>query len=186
VSAAARIAVVHGVNFDVLERRRSDLYGGLTLAELERRIAGYASELGLHASFFQTNSERELVEYLHGAPSIAEGLIVNPGAWTHYAWAIHDALELAGLPAVEVHLSDVARREPWRAVSVVRDLCVSTYAGYGVEGYRMALERLRDVLAADRAHASQQGAALAPKGSAGPGAAGPPPRPAGADAERSR
>lgn len=147
-SDGTRVAVVHGVNFDVLDRRPERVYGGLSLARLEQRIAGYARELGFVASFFQTNSERALVEHLHGASASADALVLNPGAWTHYAWAIHDALELTGLPAVEVHLSDVAAREPWRQVSVIRDLCVATFAGHGVEGYRLALEALRDALPA--------------------------------------
>jgi 3-dehydroquinate dehydratase-2 len=109
-------------------------------------ISVYASELDLQPSFFSTNSEREFIEHLHGAREFADALVVNPGAWTHYAWAIHDALEVAGVPAVEVHLSDIQAREPWRRLSVISDLCVATFAGHGVEGYRMALERLRTEL----------------------------------------
>jgi 3-dehydroquinate dehydratase-2 len=148
VSAGGRVAVVHGVNFDVLERRHPELYGGGTLQDLERRIEGYAQTLDLATSFFQTNSEREFVEHLHRLPDTADGAILNPGAWTHYAWAIHDALEIAGVPTVEVHLSDIAAREPWRRLSVVSDLCVATFAGHGVEGYRLALERLAEELGA--------------------------------------
>jgi 3-dehydroquinate dehydratase-2 len=137
---------MHGVNFDVLERRAGVHYGGLGLAELEAVIEGYAAELGLQASFFQTNSEREFVECLHAADERTDALIVNPGAWTHYAWAIHDALAIVTVPTVEVHLSDIAAREPWRRLSVVGDLCIATFAGHGVEGYRLALGRLAGVL----------------------------------------
>jgi 3-dehydroquinate dehydratase-2 len=147
VSGAPRIEVLHGVNFDVLERRPREIYGGLTLAQLEREIELYAAELGLGASFFQTNFEGAFVERLHAVSGAADGLVLNPGAWTHYSWAIRDALELTGLPAVEVHLSRIDAREDWRALSVVGDLCLATFAGHGVEGYRLALTRLRDALA---------------------------------------
>ncbi|HVL95462.1 MAG TPA: type II 3-dehydroquinate dehydratase [Solirubrobacteraceae bacterium] len=142
-----RVLVMHGVNLDALDRRPAEHYGGLTFARLEIRIGQFARELGLEARFFQTNFEGEFVEELHRAGDYSDGLVLNPGAWTHYSWAIRDALEVAGLPAVEVHLSDVAGREEWRRVSVVRDLCVGSVAGLGVEGYREGLEQLRAALA---------------------------------------
>jgi 3-dehydroquinate dehydratase II len=141
-----RVAVMHGVNLDALDRRPAEHYGGLTFARLEQRIEEFAREVGLDARFFQSNFEGAFVEELHRAPDYADGLILNPGAWTHYAWAIRDALELCGLPAVEVHLSDVKHREAFRAVSVVEDVCVATVSGEGVEGYRTALERLKESL----------------------------------------
>jgi 3-dehydroquinate dehydratase II len=141
-----RIEVMHGVNLNMLGHRDPALYGTLTLPELELRVDGYAAKLGLRARFFQTNSEAELIERLHLLRGEADGILINPGAWTHYAWAIHDALEIAALPAVEVHLSDVKAREPWRRVSVIEDLCVASICGQGVEGYRVALERLRAAL----------------------------------------
>jgi 3-dehydroquinate dehydratase-2 len=142
MSAGARVEVMHGVNFDVLDRRDPAVYGGLGLRGLEQAIETFALELGLEARCFQTNSERDFVEHLHALPGATDAVVLNPGAWTHYSWAIHDALEIAGLPAVEVHLSDIASREPWRALSVIRDLCLETIAGQGVDGYRVALERL--------------------------------------------
>jgi 3-dehydroquinate dehydratase II len=96
--------------------------------------------------FFQTNAESEFVEHLHRLDGLSDAIVMNPGAWTHYAWAIRDALEIAALPTVEVHLSDVAGREPWRQLSVVRELCVATVSGQGIEGYRAALERLKEEL----------------------------------------
>jgi 3-dehydroquinate dehydratase-2 len=96
--------------------------------------------------FFQTNHEGEFVEELHKAPEYADGLLLNPGAWTHYAWALRDALEVAGLPAVEVHLSDVTAREPFRRVSVLEDVVLGRVAGQGVDGYRTALEQLKEAL----------------------------------------
>jgi 3-dehydroquinate dehydratase II len=145
--ALLRIEVMHGVNLDQLGRREAQHYGTVTLSELERRISGFAAELGLSTRFFQTNSEGDFVEHLHDARDMADGIILNPGAWTHYSWAIHDALAIAGLPAVEVHLSDVDAREEFRRVSVVRDLCIATVKGKGPDGYRDALARLSQELA---------------------------------------
>jgi 3-dehydroquinate dehydratase-2 len=137
-----RVAVMHGVNLDMLGRRDAAHYGTLTLAELEHQVTRFGRELELEISCFQTNSEAEFITRLHGLPARADGVLLNPGAWTHYAWSIHDALEIAGLPAVEVHLSNVDERESWRSVSVVRDLVLACVSGQGVEGYREALVRL--------------------------------------------
>ena len=137
-----RVAVLHGVNFDVLERRDPAVYGGLSLSELEMRIRQAARELGLEAIFFQTNSEGEFVEYLHRMPELADAALVNAGAWTHYSRAIADALDVTGLPAVEVHLSDVDAREDWRKVSVFDGLVVQKISGKGADGYREALDVL--------------------------------------------
>jgi 3-dehydroquinate dehydratase-2 len=137
-----RVSVIHGVNFDVLARRDPAMYGGLSLAQLEERIASFAEELGLETTFSQTNHEGVFCELLHRAPAIADGLILNPGAWTHYSYAIRDALEVSGLPAVEVHLSDISSREDWRSVSVIRDVCVGVVSGLGPDGYRDALSLL--------------------------------------------
>jgi 3-dehydroquinate dehydratase II len=143
-----RIEVIHGVNFDVLERRDPAMYGGLSLIELEGRIHGFGRELGLEMTFSQTNHEGEFCELLHRAPEIADGLVLNAGAWTHYSYAIRDALDLTGLPAIEVHLSAIDTREDWRAQSVIRDLCVGVVSGRGPGGYRDALAMLRDAMAA--------------------------------------
>ena len=141
-----RVAVLHGVNLDALDRRPAEHYGGLTFTRLEYRIEQFAGALGLVAQFFQSNHEGEFVEELHKAGDYADGLLLNPGAWTHYAWSIHDAVELTGLPAVEVHLSDVKHREAFRAVSVLESVCVASVSGQGVDGYRVALEQLKDAL----------------------------------------
>jgi 3-dehydroquinate dehydratase-2 len=146
VSSRNRVDIVHGVNLDMLGRRPTQHYGSLTFDQLEQQIAGFAHELGLEPRFFQTNHEGELVEHLHRVEGLADAIVVNPGAWTHYAWSIRDALEIAALPAVEVHLSDVAAREEFRRVSVIRDVCIATVSGEGVEGYRTALTRLKQEL----------------------------------------
>ncbi len=141
-----RVDVMHGVNFDVLGRRDPRHYGGMTLTELEVRVKRFAGGLGLEATFSQTNHEGEFCESLHRAGERADGLVLNPGAWTHYSYAIRDALEVAAIPAVEVHLSAVDEREEWRGISVIRDLCVGTVQGKGVDGYREALELLKGEL----------------------------------------
>jgi 3-dehydroquinate dehydratase-2 len=143
-----RVAVLHGVNFDVLERRDPSFYGGGSLSQLENQIQRWAHELGLEPLFFQTNHEGEFVEQLHQLPELADGAVVNAGAWTHYSWAIADALAIAGLPTVEVHLSDVENRDDWRRVSVFDGLVVEKISGKGADGYREALERLAAELGA--------------------------------------
>ena len=153
-SPGNRIEVMHGVNLDQLGRRDPALYGTLTLAELERQIEQDARGLGLATRFFQTNHEGEFVEHLHslrGPPTQADAILLNPGAWTHYAWALRDALEIAALPALEIHLSDIDNRESWRRTSVIRDLCFATVSGRGPEGYRDALVQLREHLQGDPA-----------------------------------
>lgn len=146
--ARNRVEIMHGVNLDQLGRRDPAHYGRLTFEELERFIETTARELGLEARFFQTNHEGDFVEHLHRLEGMTDGLVLNPGAWTHYSYAIRDAVELTALPAVEVHLSDVETREEWRRHSVIGELCVATVSGRGAEGYRQALERLRGELGA--------------------------------------
>jgi 3-dehydroquinate dehydratase II len=137
-----QIVVLNGVNLDVLGRRDPELYGGLSLDELETRIYEWASRLGCHVRCHQTNSEGEFVEWCHDALDSTDGLIVNPGAWTHYSYAIRDALELVEAPFVEVHLSNVDEREQWRRRSVIADLAAKRVIGKGPDGYREALEYL--------------------------------------------
>ena len=141
-----RVAVLHGVNFDVLERRDPAIYGGFSLPDLEVQIQRFARELGIETSFTQTNHEGEFCEALHKSVEGADALVVNAGAWTHYSYAIRDALEIAGLPAVEVHLSDIAVREDWRHLSVLEGVVVGQVKGQGVDGYRSALEMLKEAM----------------------------------------
>jgi len=138
-----RVLVLHGINLGALERRPAAHYGGLTYTQLEHQIARFGRELSLQVSFFQSNHEGEFVEELHKASDYADGLLLNPGAWTHYAWSLRDALEISGLPAVEVHLSDVDSREAFRRVSVLEDVRIAKIAGKGVDGYREGLELLK-------------------------------------------
>lgn len=144
-----RIEIMHGVNMDQLGRRDTAHYGQLTFTALELEISTAGGELGLATRFFQSNHEGEFVEHLHGLDGLADGIVINPGAWTHYSYAIRDALELTGLPAVEVHLSDVDSREEFRRLSVISDLCFARVAGRGPKGYREALTRLGEELSGD-------------------------------------
>jgi 3-dehydroquinate dehydratase-2 len=136
-----RVVVLNGVNLDQLGKRKAEHYGGLSLPELETRIYEWANALRCTVRCRQTNSEGEYVEWCHDASQF-DGVIVNPGAWTHYSWAIHDALELMTAPIVEVHLSNVDEREEWRRFSVLSDLVAARIAGKGPDGYREALEFL--------------------------------------------
>ena len=137
-----RVEVMHGVNLDQLGRRDPRHYPPVSLTELEVRVGHFARDLGLEATFSQTNHEGEFCESLHEAAETVHGLVLNPGAWTHYSYAIRDALEVSGLPAVEVHLSAVDEREEWRRHSVIADLMALRVIGKGPDGYREALEYL--------------------------------------------
>jgi 3-dehydroquinate dehydratase-2 len=137
-----RIAVLNGANLDMLGNRDPELYGGLGLSELETRIYEWAVELECTARCRQTNHEGEFIEWCHEAYEWADGVIANPGAWTHYSWAIHDALEIFTVPVVEVHLSNVDEREEWRRFSVLEGVAATRFVGKGAEGYREALEFL--------------------------------------------
>ena len=134
-----RIVVLNGANLDALGRREAELYGSLGLSELETRIYQWALELGCTVRCRQTNHEGEFIDWCHEAYEWADGVIANPGAWAHYSWAIHDALELFTAPVVEVHLSNVDEREEWRRVSVLEGLAIARISGSGFEGYREAL-----------------------------------------------
>jgi 3-dehydroquinate dehydratase-2 len=139
-----RVYVLHGVNLDMLGRRDPAHYGSLTLPELEGKVREWAEALGLEVDCRQTNAESQYVEWLHEALDSADAVIVNPGAWTHYSYAIRDALELLQVPIVEVHLSNIEAREEFRRISVVRELAALTISGKGADGYREALEFLSE------------------------------------------
>ena len=139
-----RVAVLNGVNLDVLHRRDPDLYGGLSLNQLETRIYEWARELELLADCRQTNSEGEYVDWCHEALDWAGGVIANPGAWSHYSYAIRDALELFDAPVVEVHLSNIEEREEWRRHSVIAEVAATRVIGKGPDGYQEALRFLAE------------------------------------------
>ena len=134
--------MLNGVNLNALADRDSAVYGGLALNELENRIYRWGRELGLLVRCLQTNHEGQFVDWCHDARGWAGGVIVNPGAWTHYSYAIRDAVELISVPVIEVHLSDVTNREQWRRTSVLEDVVSARIVGKGPEGYREALVHL--------------------------------------------
>ena len=134
-----RVDVLNGVNLDMLGKRDPAVYGTGTLDELETQIYTWGRELGLQVRCRQTNHEGEFVEFCHAALGNADGVVVNPGSWTHYAWSIHDALEPFAGPVVEVHISDVNAREEWRKFSVLEGLTAARVIGKGLPGYREAL-----------------------------------------------
>jgi len=140
-----RIDVLNGVNLDLLGRRDKDLYGDSSLHDLETQIYAWARELDLQVRCRQTNHEGEYVEWLHAALDSADGLVLNPAAWTHYSWAIRDAVETFSGPIVEVHISNVDDREEWRQHSVLDGLTASRVVGKGIDGYREALAVLAEV-----------------------------------------
>src|SRR3954453_17170235 len=133
---------MHGVNLDMLGSRDHDIYGDFTLPELEVQIKRFARELDLEATFFQTNSEEDFIEQRYRLPEVCDAAILNAGAWTHYSWALRDALDRTRMPAVEVNISDISKREEWRRHSVFEglDLIVGQIYGKGPDGYRDALE----------------------------------------------
>ena len=139
-----RVLVLNGVNLNIVGRRNPEIYGGATIAELESRIYAWGRELELTVNCRQTNDEGEFIQWCHDAHDNADGMIVNPGAWSHYAWSIHDALEALAIPIVEVHLSNIAEREEWRRFSVIEDVAAVRVIGKGPEGYREALEYLKE------------------------------------------
>jgi len=145
-----RVAVLHGPNLDLLGSRDPEHYGDMTLAQLEQQVKRWADELGLEATFFQTNHEGEFVEYIHRLTDIADAVIVNAGAWSHYSYAIRDALEFAEVPAVEVHLSDISAREDFRKQSVFDGVVDAKIYGKQADGYREALELLAERLGAEK------------------------------------
>ncbi len=137
-----RVEVLNGVNLDQLGRRDPAVYGTLSYRELESQVYAWGKEFGIAVRCRQTNHEGAYVDWLHEALAVADGVVVNPAAWTHYSWAIRDAVELFTSPVVEVHLSDVDKREEWRRFSVISDLVTKRITGKGPDGYREALEYL--------------------------------------------
>lgn len=137
-----RILVMNGPNLNLLGTREPDVYGKQTLAEIEAMIAGRAADLGVDVMFFQSNHEGALIDRLHEAMGDADGVVFNPGAYTHYSYALRDAISSTGLPVVEVHLSDISSREEFRAVSVIAPVCLAQIAGLGAESYTQGLDKL--------------------------------------------
>lgn len=141
-----QIQVIHGPNLNLLGTREPGVYGALTLDTINERISARAAELGLSVRFFQSNHEGAIIDTIHAARETADAIIINPGAYTHYAYAIADALRSVSVPAIEVHLSNVHAREEFRHRSVTAPATVGQVVGFGVHSYLLALEAARAIL----------------------------------------
>lgn len=137
-----KILVINGVNLNMLGVRDPEIYGRETLQDLEDKIKAKAYELGVTVDCFQSNFEGEIVEKIHKAYGVYDGIIINPGAFTHYSYAIHDAIETVNIPTIEVHISDIHSREEFRHHSVILPACKEQISGLGFEGYMIAMEKL--------------------------------------------
>lgn len=139
--SAAEIVVLHGPNLNLLGTREPHVYGTTTLADIDAQLAAAARAAGFGVRSVQTNALGDMVDAVHAA-STARGILVNPGAFTHFAWSLHDALKSSGLPVVEVHISNPAAREPWRHESVIAPVAIGSVAGFGGESYSLGVEAL--------------------------------------------
>lgn len=137
-----KLLIVHGPNLNLLGEREPEIYGQLTLAAVNQAIAALADELRVEVKFFQSNHEGAIIDFLHAQRTWADGLVINPGALTHYSYALRDAIAGVQLPAVEVHLSDIYQREPFRRISVIREVCIDQISGHGLNSYLEGLQRL--------------------------------------------
>ena len=142
-----RVLIVNGPNLNLLGARRPDVYGHITLAELDELCRQWGTELGCEVTVFQSNHEGALIDRIHAAVGRCDGIVINPGALTHYSYALHDAIEAVAIPTIEVHLSDISAREPWRATSVIAPACRAAVSGQGAAGYRRAIELLTSAAA---------------------------------------
>ncbi|MBU1226512.1 MAG: type II 3-dehydroquinate dehydratase [Actinobacteria bacterium] len=139
-----RVLLLHGPNLNLLGTREPGIYGSATLGDLEDRCRGWAAGLGIEIEAFQSNHEGALIDRIHAAVGTCAAIIINPGALSHYSYALHDAIKAVDLPTVEVHLSDITAREEWRARSVTAPACAAVISGRGADGYRQALEMLAE------------------------------------------
>ncbi len=141
MSRAKRLLVVHGPNLNLLGEREPEIYGKLTLADVNRRLRAHARKLGAEIRIFQSNGEGELIDWIHSQRRWAQGMVINPGAYTHYSYAIRDAIAGTRIPTIEVHLSDIRKREKFRRISVIEPVCLDQISGKGVDSYIDALTR---------------------------------------------
>jgi 3-dehydroquinate dehydratase-2 len=137
-----KIQVINGPNLNMLGIREPEIYGSLTLDEINHRLSRKGDELGIDLDFFQSNHEGAIIDKIQECYGTVDGIVINPGAYTHYSIAIRDAIAAVGIQAVEVHLSDINSREDFRKISVIKSVCVKQIWGKGVDSYTEALEYL--------------------------------------------
>lgn len=137
-----KILLVHGPNLNMLGVREPEIYGKVTMEQINREVIELGKQLGAEVECYQSNSEGALIDKIQSAYGTKDGIIINPGAYTHYSYAIHDALKAVALPAIEVHLSDIHSREEFRRISVIAPACCEQVAGLGKDSYLVALEKL--------------------------------------------
>lgn len=140
------ILIINGPNLNLLGKREPEIYGYETLEDINKMIATEASKLGVNTDFFQSNHEGAIIDRIHEAMGVIDAIIINPGAYTHYSYAIRDAISSVNIPTIEVHLSDIHSREEFRKVSVIKDVCVKQISGLGPKGYINALNDLAESL----------------------------------------
>ncbi len=144
-----KILIINGVNMNMLGIREPEKYGSMTLKALEKELYAYSFELGIDLETFQSNHEGEIVEKIHSAYNNCDGIIINPGAYTHTSVAIRDALAAVKIPAVEIHITNIHGREDFRHKSLIADVCIGQISGFGTNGYKLGLKGLVDILQED-------------------------------------
>ena len=141
-----KLLILNGPNLNLLGSREPDIYGSESYDALCQQVQRHAAAIGCTAALLQSNYEGALIDAIQGAQGVYGGIVIDPGAYAHYSYAIYDALRAVDVPAVEVHISDITAREPFRAVSVTAPACVKTICGHGLRGYLEAMDYLKETV----------------------------------------
>ena len=145
-----KILVINGVNMNMLGLREPEKYGSMTLKDLEKELYAFSFELGIDLETFQSNFEGEIVEKIHSAKNIFDGIVINAGAYTHTSIAIRDALSAVDIPTVEIHMTNIYKREEFRHHSCIAPVCIGQISGFGVNSYKLGLKAVVDYLSNDK------------------------------------